>query len=82
MGQGSMDPPMHSPMASAASSSAFSLSLVSSPRSFFSISICRQAGRRAGGQVSRRAGGRAGSRQKGTLSTRRQPTQRPRSQLP
>ena len=74
MGQGSMDPPMHSPMASAASSSAFSLSLVSSPRSFFSISICRQAGRRAGG--------RAGSRQKGTLSTRRQPTQRPRSQLP
>lgn len=36
--QGSMETPVQSPMASAASSSALSFSLVSSVRSFFSIS--------------------------------------------
>ena len=48
-GHGSMDEPVQRPMASAASSSAFSFSLVSSVRSFFSISSCT-----VGGEVEQR----------------------------
>lgn len=40
--QGSIDPPVHNPIASAACSSAFSFSLVSSVLNRFSSSICAQ----------------------------------------